>query len=255
MTIVRMMIITSLAVLAIAGVQRHARAAEIVFMCAPALHSSMDELLPEFQRASGHTVKVSYTNLGTTTQRLRKGEVADLAIVSPQQWDALQKDKIVSGPSATALAKVGVGVFVKKGVVRPNIVSANAFKAALVNARMIAVRNPQEGSPVGAHVVPLLERLGIDKAKVQLTSGNTGSFDAIARGDADVAFAQVSEIIAAAADTELVGPLPDELQNFTRFVAATPIRSTQGAAATSLLEFLRSPWAASVLKSKGLEPG
>src|SRR5690348_10852543 len=67
-----------------------AQAANITFFCAEALQSSMVELLPDFQSASGHTVSIAYANIGTNSERVRKGEPADVAVLSPQQWDDLK---------------------------------------------------------------------------------------------------------------------------------------------------------------------
>src|SRR5258708_23255571 len=63
-----------------------ASAAEVRFLCADALESSMRELIPEFEKATGHRIKMMLANAGTNTERIRKGDVADLAIVLPQQW-------------------------------------------------------------------------------------------------------------------------------------------------------------------------
>lgn len=121
----------------------------------------MQELIPEFQKASDHSVIVQYANLGTITERIRKGDEADLIIVSPQQWEGLQKDGKINSAPRVVIAKVGLGVFVKKGTAKPDIGSVEAFKRALLNARSIAVANPNQGSPEGAYLIPLFDRLGI----------------------------------------------------------------------------------------------
>src|SRR5215216_3862245 len=92
-----------------------ARAADITFLCAGALRPAMQELLPEFEKANGHNVKLAYTNIGTITERVRRGDDADLAIVSPQQWESLQKEGKLSTGTRVVIGKVGLGVSVKKG--------------------------------------------------------------------------------------------------------------------------------------------
>jgi molybdate transport system substrate-binding protein len=74
----------------------------------------------------------------------------------------------------------------------------------------------------------------------------------VAKGDTELGFTQISEIIAAH-DVELVGPLPAEIQNYTIFVATIPTDAKQAIAARALLEFAGSPTASAVLRSKGLE--
>src|SRR5262249_27486682 len=132
-----------------------ARAADVNFACAIALQSAMEELIPEFQKSSGHTVKISYGNIGNNTERVRKGEALDLALVSPAQWDALSKEGKLDTAARTVIGKVGIGGFVKKGAAKPDIGSVDAFKRTVLAARSIALGDPSQGSPVGVHMVPL----------------------------------------------------------------------------------------------------
>src|SRR5205823_7265123 len=97
------------------SMQSSARAAEITFLCAGALETTVEELIPEFQKVSGHSVKATFAAIGVITRRLRYGDAADLAIVSPQQWDDLRKEGKLNATVRVVIAKVGVGVFVKKG--------------------------------------------------------------------------------------------------------------------------------------------
>jgi molybdate transport system substrate-binding protein len=240
------------------GAQNSAPAAEITFLCAGALESAMKELIPAFQSASGHKVNASFASIGANAGRIRKGDVADLAIVSPQQWDELQKEGRLGSAAPVVVAKVGIGVSVKKGGVKPDISSSESFKRALINARSIAVPTPDFGSPVGAYVPRLFERLGIStdvKSKVILTSqAAPTSSGLVAKGDAEIGLTQISEILAEPG-LELIGPLPSDVQNYTIFAAVIPPNAKEPAAAKAFIDFLTSPHAASVLKSKGLELG
>jgi molybdate transport system substrate-binding protein len=98
-----------------------ASAAEVRFLCADALESSMQELIPEFEKTSGHSVKMILANAGTNTERVRKGDVADLAIVLPQQWETLRQEGKIDPAVRIVIGKVGLGAFVKKGAARPDI--------------------------------------------------------------------------------------------------------------------------------------
>jgi len=201
---------------------------------------------------------VEYANIGNITERIRRGDEADLAVVSAKQWESLQRDGKVSADPRVVIGKVGLGVFVMKGAARPDIGSVEAFKRALLNAHSIAVANPSQGSPEGAYLIPLFERLGISddiKSKLQITAARHGATaEAVVKGDADIGFTQINEIIISR-DVDLVGPLPAEIQNFTIFTAAVPVNAKQVAAARALTTFLTSPRSVFVFKSKGLEAG
>ncbi len=250
--------ITVLASLTIIAIETYARADNVTFLCAAALQPIMQELLPEFQRATGNTVKVEYANIGIITERVRRGDEADLAIVSPQQWESLQKDGKVSADPRVVIGKVGLGVFVKKGAAQPDIGTVDAFKRTLLNARSIAVADPNGGSPEGAYLIPLFDRLGIGgdiKSKLRITAARHGAtVEAVVKDDSDIGFTQMNEIIGSI-DVDLVGPLPADIQNFTIFTAAIPTSAEHSAAAKALVNFLASPTAASIFKSKGLQAG
>jgi molybdate transport system substrate-binding protein len=243
--------IVALACFALVATVGTGRAADITFLCSSAFEPAMQELIPEFEKASGHNVKVTYATSGAIAERVGKGEPADLAIVSPEQWDSLQKDGKLGPASRVEIAKVGIGMFVKKGAFRQDIGSVDAFKRALQGARSVAVADPSQ-SPVGAYVIPLLERLGIAgdvKPKLRLAGGGPAAIQSVADGDADIGLAQVTEIVASS-NVDAVGPLPMDIQSYETFMAAIPA-SANHAAAQALAAFLRSSRAVSVLKSKG----
>lgn len=256
--ILKIIKVTALAGLTIVAIESCARAENITFLCAAALQPVMQELLPEFQKASGHNVKVEYANIGIITERIRRGDEADLAIVSPQQWESLQKDGKVSTDPRIAIGKVGLGVFVKKGAARPDISTVDAFKRTLLNAPSIAVADPKGGSPEGAYLIPLFDRLGVSseiKSRLLITPARHGAtVDAVVKDDSDIGFTQMNEIIGSN-DVDLVGPLPADIQNFTVFTAAIPVSAKDVVAAKTLIKFLTSPRAVTVFKSKGLEAG
>lgn len=240
---------------AVAITMPDASAAEITVLCAPALQPAIQNLVPGFEKATGHKVKIVYGSIGVNASRVRNGEEADLAIVSPQQWQALQNEGKLGSSERRTISKVGTGVFVKKGAVRPNISSVDALKRTLLQARSIAVGDLK--TPVGAYMLPLFERLGvksdINSKLLLMPPGNPSpTIEAVIKGDAEIGFSQMSEILAST-DVDAVGPLPVDIQNFTTFTAAIPVQAKQPAAAIDLIEFLRTPGAVAVLKSNGLD--
>jgi len=168
--------------------------------------------------------------------------------------DRLQaQGKVVAG-SRVIIAKVGVGAFVRKGALKPDLSSADAFKRSMLAARSIAYPDPAGGGASGIYVASLLERLGIAaemKPKTKLSTLGT-LYATIASGEAEIGFNQVSEILAQPT-VELAGPLPPEIQNYTQFLPGIVAGSSQADAAKALVTFLYSPAAKTVLKAKGFE--
>ncbi len=138
-----------------------ASAAEIKLLSALALHPVIDALIPDFEKSSGHKVTVVYGTAGAVAERVQKGEAADLVISAAPRIDQLRtQGKIVAG-DRVIIAKVGVGAFVRKGAVKPDISSADAFKRSMLAAKSIAYPDPAGGGASGIYVASLLERLGI----------------------------------------------------------------------------------------------
>src|ERR1043166_4711295 len=111
-----------------------ARAAEIKLLCASALHPAIDALIPDFERSSGHKIKVDYGTAGAVADRVQKGEAADLIISSVPAIDRLQVQGKVAAGDRVVVAKVGVGAFVRKGAPKPDMSSADTFKRSMLAA-------------------------------------------------------------------------------------------------------------------------
>ena len=231
-----------------------ARAAEIKLLCAVALQPAVVALIPDFEKSSGHKVSIAYGTAGAVADRVQKGEAADIVISSVPLIDQLQAQGKVVADNRVTIAKVGVGVFVRKGAAKPDISSADAFKRSMLAARSIAYPDPAGGGASGIYVASLLERLGIAvemKPKTKLSTLAT-LYASVASGEVEIGFNQVSEILAQPT-VELAGPLPSAIQNYTQFAPGIVSGSSQIDAARALVTFLSSPAAQTVLKAKGFE--
>ena len=140
-----------------------------------------------------------------------------------------------------------------------------AFRRSFLSARSIAVFDPSAFGPTPVYVTRIFNQLGISenlrpKFKYALGSSIPGRptaaalFDLVAKGDAEIGLGQISEVLAAPG-VELVGPVPADLQAFTTYATVIPTIAKEPAAAKAFIEFVASPEAISILKSKGLEPG
>src|SRR5881227_617584 len=232
-----------------------ARAAEIKLLCAVALQPAMVALIPDFEKSSGHKVTIAYGTAGAVADRVQKGEAADIVISSVPLIDQLQAQGKVVADSRVTIAKVGVGVFVRKGAAKPDISSADAFKRSMLAARSIAYPDPAGGGASGIYVASLLERLGIAaemKPKTKLSSSAEVLYASVATGEVEIGFNQISENLVQPT-VELAGPLPSAIQNYTQFAPGIVTDSSQSDAARALVAFLSSPAAQTVLKAKGFE--
>jgi len=206
-------------------------------------------LVPQFEKASGREVATEWAGMVDIRKRVQAGEAADALIASAALIDELtQLGRIVAG-SRVDLAKSGVGVAVRAGAPRPDIGSVEALKRALRAAKSIGYSS----GPSGVYLSGLFERLGIaGELKPKLTQTPPGVFvgELIARGEFEIGFQQVPELLAVAG-IDLVGPLPREIQAITVFSGGIPVAAREPESAQALLGFLASPQAAAVKRKTG----
>lgn len=227
-----------------------AGAAEIKVFCTQALRTSLQELAPRFEKATGHKVTLEVAPSGQLVKRVRGGETADILIANAPNLDDLIKDGKVSG-SRVDIARAQVGLAVKAGSPRPDISTPEVVKRALLDAKAVAY---VEGGLSGTLFEAALKKLGIlDEVKKKAKIGSPAA-GFVVRGEADIAAQQISELIAVPG-AELLGPLPAELEGTTQFSAGILSETKDSATAKTLIDFLQEPDARTVIKEKGLTPG
>ncbi len=126
--------------------------AEIKCLFPLAFRSSLTELVPQFEKSTGHTVSIDYGTVGALTERIRKDEFADVAMVSDRQFNELQQMGKIVPSSGVDVAKLGIGAFVRKGAQRPDIASVDTFTHTLLSAESIAYVDPAAGAPSGIYM-------------------------------------------------------------------------------------------------------
>jgi molybdate transport system substrate-binding protein len=223
--------------------------ATIKVMLSAAFKEAYLELVPQFERATGHQVENLWVPSVQMMNRLKGGETVDLVILSAAALEDLRKAGIVS--ERTDLAKSGIGVAVKAGAPKPDISSSAALKRAVLAAKGIAYST----GPSGIYLIKLFERMGIAEqiqSRVKQVQGVPAGTVA-ARGEAELAFQQVSELLPVPG-IDFVGPLPPDVQEITIFSAGLHAKAPHPDAARALVKHLTAPAAAPVIRKKGMEP-
>jgi molybdate transport system substrate-binding protein len=219
----------------------------IKVLCTIGMRAVLDEVSPAFERGGVTVVRV-YDSSIALLKRIGDGESADAAIFTAGAIDDLIRQRKVI--ERIDLSRSFVGIAVAKGAPKPDIGTPETFRQALLSAESIA--HSKTGAS-GLYFVNLVERLGIadairQKAKVQ--DGIVAKL--VARGEAEIAVQQISELMQA--DVDIVGPLPDALQSITIFSAGVFAASEQPAAAQAFVAHLASRAVAPVIRQKGMEP-
>lgn len=225
-------------------------AAEVKVFCTQALRTSLLELAPRFEKATGHKVALEVAPSGALIKRIAAGEKADLIIANADNLDALIKDGKAKGPR-TDIARAQVGISIKAGLPKPDISTPDAVRRTLLDAKAVAY---SAGGLSGNAFENVLAKLGIaEQVKAKAKNGSPAA-GFVARGEADIAVQQISELVAVEG-AQLVGALPPELDQVTQFSMGVLSDTKSPEIATALLAYLRTPEAQSVMKAKGLTPG
>src|SRR5215510_10046372 len=221
-------------------------AAEIVIYSTIASEEALHDIVPMFERASGHKVNITYGAGPDLVAKVRAGLSGDLLIGPSDFTDPLTKDgKLVSG-SRVDFARSGNGIAVRKGAPKPDASTPESFKAALLAAKTVSYSRGVSG----LHFVSVLEKLGIaDQIKAKLVAPQNRELvgTVVARGDAEIGVQQFSELLPVEG-IDILGPLPGDLQRFMVYGANALPSATQPAAAKEFVSYLKSAPAAAVIK-------
>jgi molybdate transport system substrate-binding protein len=231
--------------------------AEIKVMTSGAFTAAYLQLVPEFERTTHGKVVTAYgASMGgapdSIPSRLERGEPVDIVILAgPALDDLIKQGKVMAG-SRVDLARSSIGMAVRAGATKPDIGSLDALKRTLLQAKSIAYSDSASGVYLSKE---LFERLGIADQIAGKCKGIAGEpvGAVVARGDAEIGFQQISELLPVKGIT-YVGPLPPGAQKVTMFSAGVAVSAKEPDAARALIKFLASQAAASVVAKSGLEP-
>ena len=238
-----------------------ASAADVQVMISSGFYGVYSELAPAFERASGHhLVTTRGPSMGDSPEaiptRLARGEAADVVILDGAAVDELGKRGLVRADSKAELARSLIGMVVRAGADRPDISSVDALRRTLLAAKSIAYSDSGSGTYLST---TLFAKLGVAEAiagksrKVRGPPSGEPVAAVVARGEAEIGFQQVAELIHVPG-IDFVGTIPNEVQPGFVFAGALPVSVRQPEAANALLHFLASPEAAPVIRKAGLLP-
>lgn len=236
-------------------------AAEVHVMISAGFYEVYAELGPVFERASGHhLITARGPSMGDSPDaiptRLARGESADVVILDGRSADELAQQGFVRASSKVDLARSQIGMVVRAGVTPPNISSVKAFRRTLLAVESIGYSDSSSGSYLSTTLfakLGLADQVAGKSRKVRGPPSGEPVAAVVARGEVEIGFQQVSELIHVPGVT-FVGVIPAELQPGLSYAGAITSAARQPDAALALLRFLASPEAASTIMKAGLTP-
>lgn len=230
--------------------------AELTVFSTIAVQPAVDFLAPAFEVAHDCRLAVTWNTAPALVKRLQAGETADLLILNRAGMDTMLGAGRVAPGSDVPLASSATAIAIRAGAPRPDISTPDALVRTLRAARAIAYTDPAAGGASGIYFARLLDRLGIAaeinaKTRFPPPGGLSGQF--LVTGEVELAVQQKPELLQVPG-IEILGPLPGDLHMVTTFVAGVERSSAKAATANALIDFLRTPAATEVFRTKGLDP-
>jgi molybdate transport system substrate-binding protein len=230
---------------------------EIRIMTSGAFTAAYRALIPRLEQLTGKKLVTAATSIGTgensIPNRLRRHESVDVVIVADTVLCGFIKDELIVADSYTPLARSAIGMAVREGAAKPDITTVDALISTLLRAHSIAYSASVSGEYLTKE---LLQRLGIaDRVlpKCRRIEGGERVGAVIARGEAEIGFQQLSELLPVPG-IDHITPLPLEVQKVSVFSAGIAASTTDSSAAHAVIKFLSSSDAAPAIEKSGLEP-
>jgi len=232
-------------------------AADIQVITSGAFAEALKDLAPQYEKQSSNKVIISYGSsmgaaLDSIPSRLAKGEKFDVLILAAPALDGFIKSGVVQSGTRVDLVASVMGAVVKAGAPKPDISTMSGLKSALLNAKSVAYSASASGVYLSTELFP---KMGIseqmNKTARKIYSERVASV--VARGDADLGFQQVSELLPIPG-VDFIGELPPEAQRTVLFSAGITNDVTNTDASKDLISFLASSKAAPTIQKAGLKP-
>jgi len=238
-----------------------ASAAEVHVMISAGFYGVYAELGPAFEQETGHRlVTTRGPSMGDSPEaiptRLERGEAADVVIMDGGAADEVVRRGLARPESKKNLSRSLIGMVVRAGAEKPDIGTVDALRNTLLAAKSIAYSDSGSGTYLSKTLFPKLgiaEQIAGKSRKVRGPPSGEPVAAVVARGEAEIGFQQVAELIHVPG-IAFVGTIPADVQPAVYFAGAVTNTSTQPEAAGALLRFLSSPEAAQVIAKAGLMP-
>ncbi len=210
------------------------------------------DLAREYELRSGIGIEIRSIGGVEAAKLLRAGEPTDVVVLASKVMKSLEDEGYVAKGSIRDFARSEIAIAVAAGSPRPSVESEQAVRQAMLGARRICYST----GPSGDHLKALGEKWGVTGsvvARALVAPPGVPVASLVARGDADLGFQQLGELIGQPG-IEIVGALPPEIQAVTVFSAGVASTSADREAAQALVAYIASAETRETKQRYGMEP-
>lgn len=215
-----------------------------------AVQGLLQDLGASLAREAGAEIAFVFEPTTLLLKRLRAAEPADVAILTAEGIDTLAREGHLADGSRIDVAVSEVGIAVRAGASKPDISTEDAVRTLLREVPSLCY---SKAGASGIFFAKVLDRLGLAEAVARKATVIPSGFTAeqVANGTCEIAIQQLSELMQVPG-VEIVGPLPDPIQERLTFSAALVTRAAEPDAARRFLRAITKPELALLYRRHGL---
>jgi len=214
-------------------------------------------LAPQFEQKTGIKLNIYYGSSSggapdSIPVRIDNGQPFDVIILSKTSLNNLTKLGHVLPESRVDLVRSIIGMAIKEGATAPDISTNDAFINTLLNAQSIGYSASASGTYLSTVLWPKInvwEKIAHKSKRILSERVAT----VVARGDVEIGFQQISEILPIKGAT-FTSPIPTDFQKVTTFSTGIIKNSPQRTNAQRLIDYLASVGVAKQISDTGLSP-
>ncbi len=226
------------------------QAAEVVVAVAANFTDATRDIVPLFEKATGHTAKVSFGSTGKLYSQIENGAPFELFLAADSKRPAKAEEQ--------GLAVAGTRFTYAKGKLVLWSAKADAFTDGEGYLKMLgfpraAIANPKT-APYGLAAQQVLEHLGVwEQARGKLVQGDSiaQTFQFVVTGNAEAGMVAYSQVKAWKGDAGSLWVIPESYYAPIAQQAVLLKRGESNPAATAFLKFLQGPEAHAIIEGYG----
>ena len=226
---------------------------EVKVLSAGAMQRGLITISARFKEHSGNQVQIRYATAPQLIKTLTENSAAADAILAPNATLKELAGRIV-GDTQKGVGGVGSAVLIRTGAPVPDISSMAAFRRSLTEADALVYNRASSG----VYIESMLKKIGVfDEVQAKIVKVDDGEAVAarIKQGHGkEFGFGGYTDVLhnEEMGGVKLVGPIPEEVQNYTLYSSALIAAAPNPAAGRAFLSFLASPEAQSIFRESGI---
>jgi molybdate transport system substrate-binding protein len=217
-----------------------------------ATRAILTDLAKAYELLNGTRVDIRSMGGVEAAKLVRNGEPTDVVVLASKVMQGLEAEGHIVKGSIMDFARSEIAIAVPAGARRPQVDSEQAVRQAMLEARRICYST----GPSGDHLKALCQKWGVAGSvagRALMAPPGVPVASLVARGDADLGFQQLSELIGQPG-IEVLGPLPPEIQALTIFSAGLSSASREREAAGAVVAYMASAETGDTKRRYGMEP-